>query len=454
MKPVFSCPPMLLLARGGRALLLGLLALPAAQGQSLPETMARALERHPALAAQRAALRALQADAEAARGGWRPQVALNASAGHYASAYALKGGPGGQHGDRNGVDARLTATQPLLDGAIAPMVAAAQARVRQGEADLQAAEQAVLLDVASAYLGVLQARQLLALNQANVRDLARQVEYREAYFQRKLGTRTELAQAQARHAVALAQLNRVQAELDSAGHAFLRQVGAPPGELRFPERLPPLPERLDAILDRAEQGRPAVRSAQLATEAARADIDSARGKLKPSLALEASGGWAREPADSLRSQRDASLRLLLRVPLYEGGVLRAQIAGSVERAAQQQARWDDARLQARQDAADAWRRLAAARTEIAAYDAAIAANRVAAQGVRETHDTLGELTLIDVLNAQQELFLSETARVQARTQAALAHLGLLAVMGRLNPSPAVGRSASSGDPDEPWVFLR
>ncbi len=448
MKSVVSCHPLLLLVRGWRALLLGLLALPAAQGQSLPEAMARALERHPALAAQRAALRALEADAEAARGGWRPQVALNASTGHYRSAYDPKAGLDTQHGDRNSTDVRLTATQPLLNGSTTPMVSAAEARVRQGQADLQATEQAVLLDVASAYLNVLQGRRLLALNQANERDLARQVEYREAYFGRKLGTRTELAQAQARHAVALAQLNRVQAELDSAGHAFVRQVGAPPGDLLFPEHLPPLPERLDVILDQADQGRPAVRSAQLATEAARADIDSARGKLMPSLALEASGGWTREPTDTLRSQRDASLRLLLRVPLYEGGVLRAQIAGSVERAAQQQARWDDARLQARQDAADAWRRLAAARSDIAAYDTAIAANRVAAQGVRETHDTLGELTLIDVLNAQQELFQTETARVQARTQAALAHLGLLAILGRLDPGPAVGRSTSSGDPPE------
>lgn len=442
------CPPRLA-APLRQALLLGALIVPAAQAQSLSEAMTNAFEHHPALAAQHAALRALEHDAEAARGGWRPQVQLNASAGHYSSASELKAPPGTLRSERSSADVRLTATQPLFNGTTGPMVSAAEARVRQGEAELQATEQAVMLDVASAYLNVLQGRQLLVLNQVNERGLARQVEYREEYFERKLGTRTELAQAQARHAVALAQLNRVQVDLESVGHAFLRQVGAPPGELHFPDRLPPLPARLDALLDEVEQVRPAVLSARMAMQAARADVDAVRGKLQPSLALEASGGWASAPADGLRGQRDAALRLTLRIPLYEGGVLRAQVAGSSERAAQQQLRWDDARLQARQDAADAWRRLAAARTEVAAYDTAIAANRVAAQGVRELHDTLGELTLIDVLNAQQELFQAETGRVQARTQAALAHLSLLAILGQLRPQGVAMEAAVTLSDAEP-----
>lgn len=450
-KPALISCPRVLTALCAVALL-GLAVLPAARAQSLPEAMTSALQQHPALAAQRAALRALQADAEAARGGWRPQVALNASSGHYSSSVNLQAPPGAQRSDRNSTDLRLTATQPLLNASADAAVTAAEARMRQGQAELQVAEQTVLLNAASAYLNVLQARQLLALNQANERTLARQVEYREAYFERKLGTRTDLAQAQARHALARAQLNRAQTDLEMAADAYLRQVGAPPGELHFPDHLPPLPQTLPAALDEAEQVRPAVLSARLATEAARADVEGARGKLAPSLALEASGGWTSEPADGMRSQRDAALRLLLRIPLYEGGVLRAQVAGSAEREAQQRSRWDDARLQARLDAADAWRRWVASRTEVAAYDAAIAANRIAAQGVLETHDTLGELTLIDVLNAQQELFQSEIGRVQARTQAALAHLGLLAILGRLDTQGMDSNMSSArGAPTPPGM---
>src|SRR5690606_23228646 len=174
-----------------------------------------------------------------------------------------------------------------------------------------------------------------------------------------------------------------------------------------------------------------VRSAYHGAQAARADVESAKGKLKPSLSLEAAGAWYREPAETTHRQQDASIHLSLRIPLYEAGVQRAQVRGSTQRAIQQQDQWRNARLQARHDASDAWRKLQAAQAEIEAYTAAIDANNVAFEGVSAEHAGLGELTRSEVLNAEQELFQSEVALSQARTQAVLARLQLLAAQGRL-----------------------
>ncbi len=422
-------------ARARRAWLLStglsccLLASPAGS-QTLFEAMASAYASHPALDAQRANLRALDAEVDGARGGWRPSLSLTGGTGRRIDAYTIDNGPS-TSADRAMSDVRIRASQPVLNWTAQPTIQAAQARARQGRADLLGTEQAVLMDVATAYLDVLQYRQLLALNEDNERSLARQVEYRSEYFSQQLGTRTELAQARARHAVAVAQLDRIRGELEAASRAYLRHVGQMPGELFFPEHLPPLPDSLERILSDASEQFPAVRSAYDGAQAARADVEIAKGKLKPSVTLEAAGAWARNPTDQFHSQRDASVQLTLSIPLYEAGVQRAQVRSSAQRAIQLQSQWRDSRLQARYDAADAWRLLHAAQAEIEAFNVAIEANKLAYQGVREAHAGLGELTLIEVLNAKQELFQSETSLVRARTEAALSHLRLLAAQGRL-----------------------
>lgn len=409
--------------------------------QSLQEAMALAYRNHPALSAQRAGLRALEEDVDQAMAGWHPSVAVRAGTGHYGDTYSFREGPT-TRGTRNTSELRLSASQPVLNWVTGPAIEAARARARQGRAELTAAEQSVLLDVGNAYLNVLQYRRLLALHEANERSLAREVEYRSEHFARKLGTRTELAQAQARHAGARAQLDRVRAQLEIFNSAFLRHVGVLPSELDFPEALPPLPDSLDLILAAAVEHTPAVRSAYHGAQAAQADAEAAAGRLKPSVSLEVAGGWTSRPDQSMHNRRDASVQLMLSIPIYQGSD-RAQVRSGKERAIQQQSQWRNVRLQAGFDAADAWQALQSARAQVDAFTAAIAANRVAHEGVNAEHASLGELTLIEVLNAQQELFLSEVSLVQARTETALAHLRLLAVQGRLT---AEGMGLAVGEP--------
>jgi outer membrane protein len=399
-------------------------------GQTLTEAMRRAYEHHPALSAQRANVRALTEDIDRARAGWRPSLSVSLGTGRRSNSYKIEGGPVNSY-DLNTSEVRLTASQPLLNWTTGPQVEAAEARMQQGRADLLDTEQKVMLEVATAYLHVLQYRELLKLHEENVRSLARQVAYRQEHYERKLGTLTELAQARARHAGAVAQRDRVKAELEIATSAFIRHVGAPPGKLSYPQGLPPLPDSLEMILEDAAQARPAVRSAWLGLQAAQADAEAAEGQLKPALSLDASGSWTHRPEQGMYSRRDAAVQLTLRIPLYQGGADRAQVRSSKERVAQQQSLWRDSSLQARQEAADAWRRLQTARQEIEAFSAAVEANRVAYSGVEAEYAALGELTLIEVLNARQELFSAEISLVQARIQETLSHLQLLAAQGRL-----------------------
>ena len=399
--------------------------------QTLMQALASAYQTSPDLAAQRAALRALEEGVNEARAGWRPTLAINTGAARRTNTTTLRQGAA-HSSSATPKDLRLVASQPLWNGMTGPAVEAAQARVLQGQAAVLQREQSVLLAGAQAYLEVLQNRELVRLNQTNQRALEQQVEYRREFFERKLGTRTELAQAQARNALALAQLQRAQNLLIISEGAFQRTTGSAPQELSVPNSLPALAPQFETILAAAGQNEPSVRSAYYAVQAARADVDTASGSLKPSAQLDLSHAWSRDPGANLRSQRDALVQVSINIPLYQGGAEWARIRASTERHAQAQAQLDSTRLNVRQEATDAWYRLMSAQAEISAVNAAVSANEVAYEGVRSQYDVLGELSLLEVLNARQELFTSQLTLVQARVQAALSHLQLLAVQGLLS----------------------
>src|SRR5690606_20831056 len=193
---------------------------------------------------------------------------------------------------------------------------------------------------------------------------------------------------------------------------------------------PALPDGIDALMDTAMDRAPAVQIAYHGAQAAQADAQLAEGRLKPSVSMDVGGGWTSRPDQNAHSRRDASIQLTICIPLFHAAD-RAQLRGDKERALREQSLWRDARLNARHQAMEAWQMLQSARDQIKAFKAAIEANKVAYEGVDAEYAALGELTLIEVLNAQQELFLSEVSLVQARTDAALAHLRLLAAQGRL-----------------------
>ncbi len=394
------------------------------------QALASAHQISPDLMGQRAGLRALEESVNEARAGWRPTIDIAVGVTRRTNTLTLRQGAA-QSSSTTPKDLRLVASQPLWNGTTGPAIEAAQARVMQAQAALLQREQSVLLEAAKVYLDVLQNRELLRLNQTNQRALEQQVEYRRQYFERKLGTRTELAQAEARRAGALAQLQRTQNQLTISESAFQRIVGTSPSELAVPDSLPLLAAQLESILA-AAQDEPSVRNAYHAVQAARADIDTATGGLKPSAKVDVTQAWSSGVNSSLYNQRDSAVSVYINIPLYQAGAQWARVRASTERHAQAQAQLDSTLLNIRQQATEAWYQLLSAQAEVSAFSAAIKANEVAYEGVRSQYDVLGELSLLDVLNAQQELFSSQVTLVQARVQAALSHLRLLAAQGLLN----------------------
>ena len=402
----------------------------AACAQSFLQAMSQAWTASPDLRERRAAQFELNENVNQAQAGWRPTVSVSAGSGRNDSRARLQQGDAFNQ-QANPTSVRVSASQPVWNGSVGPRVDAAEARVRQGDATSLQVEQAVLLDAARAYVGVLQARELLRLNETNEATLAQQVTYRQELFRRALGTRTELAQAEARQATARAELARARNDLATSEREFARLIGAIPGELTLPTSLPPIPARLDALVELAERDAPAVRSARHALDAAGYDVEAARGAALPAVSVDASYSRVKEPSAAYRNQQDMSVQLTLSVPIYQGGGLQAATRASEQRGVQALAQLDRARLAARQNAVVAWNGLQSAQADAEAFAQAVAANEIAYEGMRAQFERLGELTLLDVLDMQRELFNTQVSLVRAQAQRVLSHLEVLAAQGEL-----------------------
>jgi len=403
----------------------------ASQAQSLEEALSLAYWNNPTLRAERSALAAIDNGVAEALSGWRPSVSIT-------------GGQSRVHTLSHDNDearftstltqrqAGLTLTQRIADfGKTSGAVRAAEARVLSGRSTLAATEQTVLLGTTEAYLDVVRGERLQELNRANVEVLTRQLAAAEAGFERQMNTRTDVAQAEARLSNAQANLRQAEEQLEVARGLYRSFVGEAPERVDFPASAPEMPPRREDIIQVALAGKPEVTAAQYAVEAAAADVDSAEAAILPTISLQGQDLYATHPTILQSDQRTTGVGVTMTVPLYQSGADYARIRARKQTLAQQRQLLDAARRAAEQEALTAWNSLQAARARIRSFETSVRANQVAYDGVVAEYQRSGTRTMLDVLNAEQELFEARANLIGARRDEVLATFRTQSAMGRM-----------------------
>jgi outer membrane protein len=178
---------------------------------TLAEALAATYSSQPQLLAERAKLRATDENVPQALAGWRPTVVLAGTAGYgdgMSRAFTRTGGGGflNAQTDRLIGTAQATLSQPIYTGGkTSANVNRAKNQVMAERATLLGQEQTSFGNVVDAYVGVIQAQQLLALNINNEQVLAKQLQATNDRFRVGEITRTDVAQAEAALAGATAQ---------------------------------------------------------------------------------------------------------------------------------------------------------------------------------------------------------------------------------------------------------
>jgi TolC family type I secretion outer membrane protein len=323
----------------------------------------------------------------------------------------------------------LVVSQPVYTGgAVAADTERATNEARAERARLRRSEQDVLLEAVDAYTAVMRDQAILELATRNERRLTEQLAATRDRNRFGAVTLTDVAQAETRLARAAADRASAQADLAVSTARFQRVIGLPPDQLVAAEPL--LDEAAAPDLGTVDEV-PEVEAASFALASARADVELAKARLRPRLSIDGGISYDHEP-DTLIDQ-ESSLRIgaSLVIPLFQGGGEHARVRQSRQTALERRNALADARRRAEEEIAAARAELRRATARIGALEVQADRASFALEGVRQ-EALVGARSVLDVLDAEQELFAAEVELTIARRDEVLASYRLAAAAGRLD----------------------
>lgn len=413
------------------AMMVAVASLPA-NAESLNEAVQTTVVSHPKVGVVANDRRAIDEELNQAFGLFRPQVDLRADTG---AAWSNRWGPSTLRDDGDvlpNASAQLTLQQMLFDGYNASAeVDRQENRVRSAAHRVRETSELTGLDTVEAYLNVLRSRQLLELSERNVgehRSRLSDIQRRESGG---AGNMADVRQAEARLAQAEANRAQIEGDLRDAESRYNSTVGHFPADLSRPQvPMTYMPADEQAAVDSALEDSPTVhiRTADIAV--ADAEKTQTEATFYPQVSLEGSASRQKDLGGLRTSKDEIGAGLVLRWNLYRGG---ADVARSEEysfRRAEAQSQLDDTKREIEQRVRSAWAARDAARTRAEHFAKQVSANEEVLNAYGKQFDA-GERTLLDVLDAQNELFLSRSNMITAYYTAMFGDYQVLAERGAL-----------------------
>ncbi|MFN3463513.1 MAG: TolC family outer membrane protein [Terricaulis sp.] len=394
-----------------------------ATAQSLDEAIAIAMETSPVLDVADARVDGARARLTQARSALLPQITAR---GQYAQAETDYGAGTLEIEPRSGI---IAAEQLIFSGG------RAIAGVRQARAgrDASMAERngvraALAADVAEAYLGVVASRRAVRLREANLDALSTLAAQAQLWFEAGEIPRSDLAQAQARHAAARAAVAQARADDAAAASRFRRIIGVEPGELDAITPPPPTPASLDEAIRAARDANPQLIALREAENAASAGVWRAAAQRAPTVAVSLASSTIRD--EFLPGYRAEGTVVVARasIPLFTGGRISGEVREARANLAEARAMRQLAERGVVDDVTSAFEGNQAARETESAALLQVEAARIALSSIRDEAE-VGQRPTIDVLDAERDLLQAELESDRARAMVVVSAYRLRALTG-------------------------
>jgi len=420
------------------AIAAGLLLAGAAQAQSLQELYDAARGYDATYLGFRASADAAAARAAQAEALVRPSLGLQAT-----GTQARVDPPAGGGINSTTVTAGLQGKYSVYNAANTPSIDKARRGYAAAQADLELAEQDLMVRLATAYFDVLAAKDALTTSQANKTAIAEQLASAKRNVEVGTATITDTREAQARYDLAVAQelaadndLRVKRVVLDQ----FVGRVGVEPKGLAVPVALPALPsDNVDTWVATADDQQPGVRKARLGLEVAQLDTQIARASEKPTLDASATVGGqnlhsslsgAQAVASGVGTSKNASIGLTFTYPLYTGGATQNRIKETLVLEEKARNDLDFARRKTAEDTRRAFFNLQSLKAQVAAYEAAESSSKLSLEATQLGYK-VGVRVNLDVLNAQTQLYTTQRDLAKFRYDTIVASLRLRQASGQL-----------------------
>ncbi len=400
-----------------------------AAAQTLAEALAGAYTSNPTLGAARAELRAVNEGVPQALANWRPEISLSGSAGKQ----KIQSEASFSSTDETTTPATATASlvQSLYRGGrTIAATARAEEAVKSQRATLDSVEQSVLLRAATAYMDVWRDQSVVTFNEHNETVIERQLEATRDRFSVGEVTRTDVAQAETRLATATADRIAAGGALRSSRAVYKEVVGTEAGVLLAPPPLAGLPASLEAVVDMSIARNPDILAASFAEKSARHRVREVTGELYPTLEINASLRHSEQTSQRSGQSDRAQILAELTIPLYQQGAVSSRVREAKQISNQRRIEIEEARRRTEQESINAWEGLQTARAQISSFESGVRAAEIALEGVRQ-ENAVGARTILDILDAEQELLDSQVNLVRSRRDAVVAGFAVLSAIGRL-----------------------
>lgn len=411
------------------------LALPAAaHADTLREALAKAYENNPTLTGARAGQRVLDENVPLARANGLPNVGVQGS---YTENF-LQSSNSFTSPDRSFSIGPQINIPIYQGGAVKNAIGAAEKRVEAGQANLRATESSVFSQAVAAYMDVIRDQALVALNRSNVEVLAVNREATGDRFEIGDLTRTDVAQSESRLATARSQLQTAESRLIASRERYIQIIGDTPDNLQPPPALPGLPGSPQEAVAIALADNPDIEAAQITVDASRYDIRTAQAAKLPQVSLTGQTGYtnfigtlggSQAGLGLSQSQTTGSAGVTATIPIFQGGRPAAQVRQAQARSSQSMEQLVATERSVIAQARSAYASWQASLQVIQSAQVAASAAQLSLEGVR-AENSVGNRTILDILNAEQEYLNAQVTLVSARRDAYVAAFTLLAAMGK------------------------
>lgn len=403
-------------------------------GIDLYEALAQTHKNNPTLLSDRAEFLAVKEQLPQAQAGFKPS--LNANAGvTYTDTNTEGQNLFTSDGGNTAKSLGITAEQPLFRGGrTLSEIKSANAFIAAKRAQTFANEQEILLQAITAYLDVMLNQASLELTKNNKSLIELELKQAQARFNVGEITRTDVAQAEARLALAGAKLTEVEGDLSNAKSVYQEIIGSQPdvSSMELPAPVFELPETKDKAMRLAELQNLDVIFAENVEIAAQYDVDSTFGELLPQISATGSLGKDYSPSSFVKEQDSLSLGVTATIPLYQSGATRSRLRQVKKVANQRFLEVYEVKNQARREAATNFSLWNSAKAEIDSRKLQVKATSIAREGVHYEAE-FGERTTLDVLDANQELLNAQLDLIKSQYNEVVARFSLAKTLGMLTP---------------------
>ncbi|MCI5048990.1 MAG: TolC family outer membrane protein [Rickettsiales bacterium] len=401
-----------------------------AQAGTFEDALRSAYLSNPEIKAQRRSMEQVNERVNQAISAFRPDISATYSKGRQKSSFA------GSADASNDTETReINLVQPLfLGGSNYFTYESTKDEVKAARARLNSFEQNILLDAVVAYMDVVQNQAVLDLSENNAEVLEKQLQASKDRFKVGDVTRTDVAQSEARLSRAKSDVIQAKGDVEIALATFEQVMGYKPENiLLMPERFPDLPQNLDQAVEVAMDANPNLEAADRDKDAAENVVDARVGTILPQISL--IGTMSRQEGAGVFGNSDFdndSVRVNVTIPLYRNGSDYSRVRAAKLNARKLGFDATSTARQVRQAVIEAWESLQTASATIDAVQENIRAAEIALDGVRQENQ-YGSRTVLDVLDAEQELFGARVNLVRAQRNRVVSFYNMLLVLGQLNP---------------------